>query len=201
MMKDRYIATPIYGYIPYEKIQFKDFDLFDMETWKYEILTKIKLWYGIPKLGDSNLKSKEKILLGIQCTYTDSLTGKKTATEPHCGDITNNDIEIKELEIKGKDFINKFYIDADNAVTHLKLVTKNGEMIEVGKENDDDKKTVELNLEKEIMIIKSFFGYYNIYGIRSLGCQYISRKNYVLINLIGILRLRHLFKINQEEKK
>ena len=198
MYKDKYLPTPCYGLIPSEKIQFKDCDLFDMESWIYEVLTKIKLWYGTPKSGDSNLK--EKILLGIQCVFTDTLTGKKTSTEPHCGEIAKDDIVIKELEIKQNDYINKFYINADMAVTYLKLVTKNGEVIEVGEENDENKKTVELNFNKEIIIVKNFFGYYNNYGIRSLGCLYITKKDKILMTLLGILRLRHLLKTNEEEK-
>ncbi len=198
MFKDRYIPTPCYGLIPHVKFQFKDCDLFDAETWAFEMLSKIKLWYGTPKSGDSNLK--EKVLLGIQCVFTDTLTGKKTSSDPHCGDITKDDIVIKELEIKQSDFINKFYIDADYAITYLKLITKNGEVIEVGEKNDKNKKTVELNFAKEIIIVKNFFGYYNSYGVRSLGCLYITKKDMILYKLLGILRLRHILKTNEEEK-
>ena len=176
-MKDRFKQTPCFGLIPYEKTQFRDSDLFENEMWTYELLTKIKLWYGTPKSGDSDLKTK--IVLGIQCTYKNTLTGKNTVTEPHC--------------------FNKFYIDADMAVYHVKLMTKNGELIEVGTETED-KKIVLLNSEKEPQIIQSFFGYYNTYGIRSLGCEYISKKNFILISLMGIFRLRHLFRINEEQK-
>ena len=167
--------------------------------WIYEMLTKIKLWYGTPKSGDNDLKNK--IVLGIQCTYKNTLTGKITATEPHCGDLSKNDIEVKELELKEGDYFNKFYIDADMAVYHVKLGTKNGESIEVGSENEEYKKTVILNLDKEPNMIQSFFGYYNIYGLRSLGCEYISKKDFILISLMGIFRLRHLFKTKEEQRK
>ena len=49
-------------------------------------------------------------------------------------------------------------------------------------------------------MIQCFFGYYNIYGLRALGCKYISKKNFMLISLMGILRLRHVFKTNEEER-
>ena len=196
-MKDRFKQTPCFGLIPYDKTQFRDSDLFENEMWTYELLTKIKLWYGTPKSGDSDLKTK--IVLGIQCTYKNTLTGKNTVTDPHCGDITKDDIEVKELELKENDYFNKFYIDADMAVYHVKLMTKNGELIEVGTETED-KKIVLLNSEKEPQIIQSFFGYYNTYGIRALGCEYISKKNFILISLMGIFRLRHLFRINEEQK-
>jgi len=198
-MKDRYISTPTYGYVPMNKIQFKDNDLFGPEMWKYQILSKVKLWYGTPKAGDENIK--EKIVLGIQCVYLDTISGKKTQTEQHCGDITKDDVETKELELKESDFFNKFYIDMDKAITHIKLMTKNGESIEIGEEKEDYKRVVELNLSDEMQLIQSFFGYYNVYGLRALGCKYISKKNFVLISLMGILRLRHIFKTNKEEKE
>lgn len=50
-------------------------------------------------------------------------------------------------------------------------------------------------------MIHSFFGYYNAYGLRALGCKYILKKDFILINLIGVLRLRHLFKENEKERK
>ena len=198
-MKDRFKQTPCFGLIPYDKTQFRDSDLFENEMWTYELLTKIKLWYGTPKSGDSDLKTK--IVLGIQCTYNTTLTGKNKVTDPHCGDITKDDIEVKELELKENDFFNKFYVDIDMAITHIKLETKNGENIEIGEEKEDLKRTVEFNTFKEMYLVQSFFGYYNIYGLRALGCKFISKKNFMLISLMGILRLRHLFKINEEEKE
>ena len=50
-------------------------------------------------------------------------------------------------------------------------------------------------------MIHSFVGYYNTYGLRALGCKYILKKDFILINLMGILRLRHIFKINEKEKE
>ena len=198
-MKYRYMSTTIYGYVPMNNIHFKDNNLFGPEMWKYHILSKVKLWYGTPKAGDENIK--EKIVLGIQCVYLDTMSGKQTTTEQHRGDITKDDVETKELELKENDFFNKFYIDTDKAITHIKLVTKNGESIEIGEENEDYKRTVELNLSNEMQLIQSFFGYYNDYGLRALGCIYIKKKNFVLIRLMGILRLRHIFKTNKKEKE
>ena len=51
-------------------------------------------------------------------------------------------------------------------------------------------------------MIHSFVGYYNAYGLRALGCTYILKKDFILINyLMGVLRLRHLFKENEKERK
>ena len=50
-------------------------------------------------------------------------------------------------------------------------------------------------------MIHSFVGYYNPYGLRALGCKFIKKKDFILINLMGVLRLRHVFKINEKEKE
>ena len=198
MLQDKYGNTPVYGYVPREKTRFCDKDLFGDELWKYVILKKIKLWYGTPKSGDDDLK--EKSVLGIQCIYQDLVSGEKTTTEQHCGDLSNDDIEVKELELKENDFFTKFNVDFEKTITHLKFTTKQGESIEVGKEKEETKKTVEFNQMKDVMI-HSFIGYYDIYGLRALGCKYILKKDFILINLMGVLRLRHVFKIDENERK
>ena len=199
MIAKRFKVTPCYGFIPRENTMFRDHELFGTEMWKYEILSKIKLWYGTAKSGDDNVKNK--LVLGIQCVYVNSISGNKTTTEQHCGDLSKDDIEIKELEIKENDYINKVNLDFEGGITHLKFMTKNGDSVEVGVEKDDTKKTVDINLEKTPHMVQSFFGYYNTYGLRALGFKYISKKDFILINLMGIFRLRHLFQISEETKK
>jgi hypothetical protein len=198
MLGGRFKNTLVFGFVPREKTRFCDKDLFADDLWKYSILKKIKIWYGTPKSGDENIK--DKCVLGIQCEYRDIATGNKITTEEHCGEKTGDDIEVKEYELKENDFFTKFNIDHESAVTHLKFTTKFGESIEVGKEKEDTKKFIEINSLKDAMI-HSFFGYYNAYGLRALGCKYILKKDFILINLIGVLRLRHLFKENEKERK
>ena len=199
MLIQKYQNTPCFGYIPKEKTRFCDKDLFSDDLWKYVILKKIKLWYGTPKSGDENLK--EKIILGIQCVYQDTVTGAKTTTEQHCGDLSSDDIETDEYELKENDYFTQFNIDFEFAITHLKFTTKSGEFIEFGKEKEDTKRTVEFNEDKEPHMIHSFVGVFNIYGLRALGCIHIYKKDFLLINLMGILRLRHIFKIDENERK
>ena len=199
MIKNKYQTTPVYGFVPREKTRFCDADLFGDDLWKYVILKKIKLWYGSPKAGDENVKNK--VVLGIQCIYQDTVSGTKTTTEQHIGDISKEDIEIKEMALKEGDYFAKFYIDFDTAITHLKFITKNGDILEVGVEKEETKRTVTLNNEADSQMLQSFTGYYNTYGLRALGCKYIAKKDFFLINLMGILRLRHIFKTNEEEKK
>ena len=198
MLEERYDSTVLFGYIPSKKRRFRDQDLFDDDLCKYVILKKIKIWYGSPKPGDENVK--DKCVLGIQCAYIDLLTGNETITEPHCADLCGDDIEIKELELGKNDYFNKFYIDFGYVITHLKFETKKGESIEVGKEKEETKKYICLNDIDDAMI-HSFVVVYDAYGLRALGCKYIKEKDFKLINLIGILRLRHLFKNNDKVSK
>ena len=199
MIVKRFKVTPCYGFIPRENRMFRDSELFGAGMWKYEILSKVVLWYGTPKSGDDNIKGK--IVLGIQNTYVNIISKNQTTTEQNVGDISKEDVEKRELIIKENDFINKVYLDFEGAITHLKLMTKNGESVEVGVEKDDTKKTVDINLEKTPHMVQSFFGYYNDFGLRALGLKYISKKDFILIKLMGIFRLRHLFQIHEEEKK
>ncbi len=199
MISKRFKPTPCYGFIPRDNTMFRDADLFGTEMWKYQVLKKVILWYGSVKSGDDNLKNKA--VLGIQCVYVDTITGNTTTTEQHCGDVSKDDVEKKELELKENDFINKLYLDFDGGITHLKLLTHSGQSIEVGMENDETKKTIDINLEKTPQMVHTFFGYYNPYGLRALGFKYISKKDFILINLMGIFRLKHLFNINEAEKE
>ena len=63
-------------------------------------MTKIRLWYGPPKLGDTKIKEK---FLGIQCEYLNKITGNLITSEKHCTELSGDDIEIKELEVKNND--------------------------------------------------------------------------------------------------
>ena len=74
-------------------------------------------------------------------------------------------------------------------------------IIEFGEENEEYERHVGLNLEEEPQIIYSFFGCYNKHGLYTLGCRYISRRDFRKLRMIGILRLRHFFEINESEKK
>ena len=128
------------------------------------------------------------------------ITGNTIITEKSCGELNVDDIEIKELELKNYDYFNKFNIDYDDTITHIKFSTKQGESIEVGKETEFTKKTVYMNEIDDVMI-HSFVGCYNTYGLRALGCKYIQRKDSFLFIFIDILRVKHLFIINDEERK
>lgn len=199
MIEKKYDHSPVYGYIPKDKTRFADKDIFGEELWKYAILKKIKIWYGsTQKKGED--APKEKVPLGIQCTYQDIVTGTIKTSEQHTGDLTSGDIETKELEIKEGDYVRKFNIGFDTYITHLKFTTNKGEFIEFGAEKPDCEKKITFNDSTDPCMIQMFTGYYNAFGLRALGVSFIKKKDFILINLMGVFRLRHIFKINEEEK-
>jgi len=206
MFDRKFEATFTYGLIPSKDkcLKFSEKDLFSDDLCKYIILRKIRLWYGSPKQGNKKIKDKCKCVLGIQCEYQDLTTGSRKSTGQYCGELSSDDIEIKELDLKNNDYFNKFNIDFDDLndyiITHLKFASKKGKSIEVGKETEFTKKTAILNNIEDVMI-HSFAGYYDIYGLRALRCKYIKRKDFIFCNIFDFLRLRHLFKINDKERK
>ena len=195
----KYNTTPIYGIISKDKKRFSDCDLFKADLWKYAVLKKIKIWWGTPQKSENN--TKIKTLLGIQCKYKNIMTGEEKESEAHCGILDSYDIEIKEINIKENDYFNHFYIGFDTFISYIKFTTKNKEVIEFGEKIKDEIKKVTINLGNEKNMVQCFIGYYNNYRITALGCKFIKKKDYILLHIMDILRLRHFFKVNQNEKE
>ena len=203
MEEKKYEKTPLFGYIPKNRIYFDDKDIFGDEQWKNVILKKIKIWYGTCGVKKGEEIPKHKIPLGIQCTYQNTATGEIKTSEQHCGELTSDDIEIKELELGLNDYFTNFHIGFDtfdSFITHLKFTTKKGKFIEFGEIKKEFEKTVILNERKEPQTLSLFSGYINNCGLTALGVVYISKKNFILVNFLGIFRLRHMMKKNEEEK-
>ena len=193
----KFNTTPIYGIISKDKKRFSDCDLFKADLWKYAVLTKIKIWWGSPQKSENNIKNKT--LLGIQCKYKNIMTGEEKESESHCGILDSNDIEQKEININENDYFNHFYIGFDTFISYIKFTTKNKEVIEFGEKSNEKKVTI--NMVHDDQMVQCFIGYYNDYGITALGCKFIKRKDYIFLHIMDILRLRHFFKINQNEKE
>lgn len=194
MISKKYDSTSVFGVIHKDGIRFSDVDLFGAELWKYSVLKKITIWYGTPVGG------KEKQVIGIQCKYQQMLTGKKIESPIRSGDLTSGDIEVKQLELKEGDFFTKFNIAFDESIIYLKFTTFKKEVLEVGKIKEDTNKTVDFNDDPEPHVIQCFTGNYNKTSLSALGVKHIKRKDFIIINLWGILRVRHLFLTNVEEK-
>ena len=198
IIQSKYNTTPIYGIIAKKHMRFDDCDLFKADLWVYGILKSISVWWGTP--SKSGRGGKCRTLLGIQCRYKNMMTGEEIESQKHCGPIDSSDIFVKIIELKPGDFFNQFHIGFDNNISFIKFCTKNGEKIEFGEPIKDDLKQVPLNFDKEPNMLQCFVGYFDGCQITALGCKYISKKNYIFINIMNILRLRHFFKVNEKEK-
>ena len=196
-IEKKYKTTPMFGIIQLkERIRFNDCDLFKEEMWKYAVLKKLKLWWGSPQQKEI---SKTKTLLGIQCVYKNIITGEEINSLIHSGKLSSSDIIVKEIILKTGEFFTKFYIAFDSEISYIKFETNLNSIIELGDKGNKDMKTVKLN--QGINMVQCFIGYYNKNRILALQCKYISRKDFIIINIMDILRLRHYFNKNEKEKE
>ena len=198
IIESKYRSTPLYGIISIDKKKFNDCDLFKGDMWKYAVLKKIQIWWGTP-LKNENLP-KMKTLIGIKCSYKNIMTGEEKVIA-HCGNISGNDIDVKEISVEKGDYFNQFHIGFDTNISYIKFSTKDNKQIEYGERIDGEYKTINLNYETEPNMVQCLIGYYNENRISALGCKYIKKKYYIFLNLMDIFRLRHLFKYNEEIKK
>ena len=195
--ESKFNSTLVYGIITRKTKKFSDCDLFRGDSWKYALLTKIKLWWGTP-INDNKIQT----LLGIQCSYTNIITGEKKSSNLHSGKLNSNDIMCKEINLKKGDYFSEFQIGFGTFISFIKFSTKfSKETIEFGKLIKEELKTVKLNSCNDTNMIQCSTGYYSEDRITALGCKYISNKDFVFINIIDILRIRHRFKRNQKEKE
>ena len=196
-IEKKYKTTPMFGIIQLkERIRFNDCDLFKEELWKYAVLKNIKLWWGSPQQKEI---SKTKTLLGIQCAYKNIITGEEKNSLIHSGKLSSSDITVKEIVLKTGEFFTKFNIAFDSEISYIKFETNLNSIIEFGDKGNKDMKTVKLN--QGINMVQCFIGYYNKNRILALQCKYISRKDFIIINIMDILRLRHHFNTNGKEKE
>ena len=100
-MKEKYKTTFTLGVVPMKRNKFNDCKLFKDKSYENQSLKKLKIWWGTEKT--KNIKT----LLGIQCTYKDVQTGKETTSEPHCGEISSEDIIVKEITCTRQTYNNK----------------------------------------------------------------------------------------------
>ena len=199
IIESKYNMTAIYGIISKDKKRFSDCDLFKGELWKYAVLKEIKIWWGTPKKEENipNIKT----LIGIQCKYINIMTGEEIESEAHCGKVENNDISVQKISLKENEFFSQFHIGFDTSISYIKFMTNSGEKMEFGEPIKGEVKKVKLNMDKEPNMVQCFIGYYNEKRITALGCKYIKRKDYLFLNLMDVLRLRHFFNVNEKEKE
>jgi len=188
-MKEEVIfeSTPFLGFYDKTCTKFKDIELFDKAHINYIKLRKVKIWH------------EKDIIIGIQCEYLDSISGETKITDMYCGKITGENINTNVLDLTNNDYITKFIICYNKIITYIKFQTKFNQNFEVGKFNKDLSKTLKFNLEYNTHMIMSFYGYYNDGGLRSLGCNYIRRANFIMFFFVDYFRYRRILKLKDEE--
>ena len=188
--------TPIYGKMSFNKIRFSDMELIPKKFWKSTSLRKIKLWYGTPKDMPKNMKS----ILGFQATYFEYITSKKYE-KFHGIDIANDNIIVKELELKSNDYFTEFEIEHDDQITYLKFITKNGNFLEIGEKNKNQKVVTLFEKLNEPFIIHIFSGFYDQKGLLGLGCLIFPVRKLVLMSKFAIFLLRFILGRKKEKKE
>ena len=170
-------------------------DLFPEFLRSSTTVKSLKIWFGSPP-GKPEVKS----LLGIQVKYINYITGERKETNYQGAPIEGIDFDVKELDIQEGDFLSKINIAFDDYITHLKFTTKKGNHIEFGVVTEKELQSVN-DINGENNIILGLKGYSSKNGIRALGADYISFKDFCFIRWIDLLRLRHMFKNDEYKNK
>ena len=137
---------------------------------------------------------EEKYIVGICFVYKNLYTGEIKEIE-HKG--TNDIIGMKELNIKGNEYLKRFNInikDDFDRISQLSFYTNRNKEISVGVKDGEDKME-ELNNGDNVLI--GSFGYLRE-NINALGCIYINKKVYIEKLLFGFFLLRKILKNNKE---
>ena len=199
MLENKIKSTYLFGFIEKdgpEKKQMVGKELFSEHLRSSTTINSLKIWFGSPA-GKNDIRT----ILGIQIKYLNFITGEKKETEYQGAPIEGMDVEVKVLNIKEGDYLSKMYIGFEEYINHLKFETKKKESIELGFIiEDNEKKSVnELNLDNNIIL--NIKGYYGSNGVRAIGCEYISYKDFCLIRWVNLFRIRLRLKDEKEKNK
>ena len=196
MTSDKVQASMMFGFQELDNINKKKImlnDLFPENIRHFCFVKSIKMWFGSPPD-----ETKVKSLLGIQVLFLNYFTGERKMTKYYGAQLTDSNIETKELNINEDDYLSKFYIGFNEYITHIKFETKNGNFIEFGTIDDRYEKASVRDINKGKNIIINIKFYDSVKGIRSLGVDFLSYKQFFYNRLIDLFRLR--YKINHTDK-
>ena len=168
-------------------------DLFPENIRHYCFVKSIKMWFGSPPD-----EPKVKSLLGIQVLFLNYFTGERKITEYQGAQLTDSNVETKELNISEDDYLSKYYIGFNVYITHIKFETKNGNFIEFGNIDPQYEKATVNDVNEGRNIIINIRFYKTLKGIRMLGVDFLSYKQFFYNRLIDLFRLR--YKINHADK-
>ena len=166
-----------------------DYNLFAEHLRPSTSIKSIKIWFGAPK-GESEKKS----LLGMRATYINYITGEKKETNYQGAPIEGTDVQTEELIVKEGDYLSKFNLGFDNYINHIKFTTSKGEKIELGEVKDETEKRSVNELNEGNNIILNIKGYSSPGGIRAIGYDFMSLKDFYFNRCIDLFRIRHKLK-------
>ena len=193
-----YETSPSYGFIRKDYKRFNDKDQFKGRSHLFAGINKIKIWYGTPIKSPDNDNQITKAILGVECWYK-AMGQKIKDSVRHTGAIESSDVETKELELKENEFLSQCYISYDSIIRYIKFVSNQGNRIELG--NCTNQVSLSINEREKAHIIQYLFGFYDDCGLRALGFRHAPRVKMIIMNNIGILRLRHLIKTDEKQKE
>ena len=196
MKKDSIKHTYIFGYKETENIKnIKGNEEFPEKLIPFTKITSLKLWFG------KSLKSSGNSLIAIEVKYQNFASGKRIEKGIQGASITEQNIEVKELEIKTGDYLSKFNIGFEENIHHIKFTTKNGDYIEFGTIDKETEKRSVNDLNEGDNVIINIRGFYSGNGVRGLGCDYMSKKDFFFNRFFDILRLNHRIKMEKSVDK
>ena len=199
MSKKYFISSPSYGFITKKFSRFNDLNLFKTKSYLFTKLNKIKIWYGPATVKGIN--KQPKVILGIEPNYR--FLGKNDEKpKRYLAKLSSNDIEVKELALKNNsDYFCKIYLCVEDIITYIKLVSKNGEVLEIGNFDEKTSKNISFNNDKNPHLIQTLHGFYDDAGLRALGVRHIQANKYFFINNMDILTLRYKVRHDNNFKK
>ena len=182
--------TGNYGGITQESKFWDDYeDMGEEELLKHKII-KLKIYTG---------KFQEKqVIFGISCTFQNLFTGEIKEPIEHRG--SEEFVDVKEIEIKGEEYLTDFHIRFPNEaeyISQLGFETNKKNKILIGTEDGEDK-TITSNGGDNIII--GTFGCVDK-KLDAMGCLYITKKEFLKRTLLPFFALRHIVKKDNKFKE
>ena len=184
--------SDMFGQINQESKFWDDFEeIGEAELLKLK-LTNIKIYTGV-------YNNKVEIV-GISTTFKNIFTGKTLKPVEHRG--SDDFVDVKELVIKGDEFLTDFHIRFTNEVEYISQIgfdtNKKNKILVPEQSEDGEDKTIAENGGNNVII--GTFGFFNK-RLDALGFLYIPKKEYIKRLLNGFFILRHMIKKDNKFKE
>ena len=200
MFENKIEKTILFGYIEKDNSSQKNLvcslELFGKKSLSSTTIKSIKLWFGSPPF-----KKDIKSLLGIQVKYINYITGEKKETDYQGASIDGvDDVEVKEIELKGGEYLSQFNILFKEYITYIKIGSKkNFKELGVFENEKQLSQLEEINSGNNVIL--NIKGLKSKNGIRCLGIDYIPYEYFFLIRSQDLFRLRLKLKNDKKFKQ